>query len=145
MIIRRSNFLMPIVAVVILVVEVQAADFAATPSPYMGGPVEMVQAPNGAITNKKLLDRVGDFNWLEPTIENPAKGVWVFGGYGLAPMSIIEAEDGLIAFDTGDTKHDGELLLKAIRTVSQKPIKVIIYGHSHTVLGAGVIAEGNKD
>jgi len=114
-------------------------------SPYMGAPVELVKAPNGAITNKKLLDRVGDFNWLEPTIENPAKGIWVFGGYGLAPMSIIEAEDGLIAFDTGDTRHDGELMLKAIRSVSQKPIKVIIYGHSHTVAGAGVMAEGNPD
>ena len=65
--------------------------------------------------------------------QNPAKGIWVFGGYGLAPMSIIEAKDGLIAFDTGDTRHDGELMLKAIRTVSRKPIKVIIYGHSHTV------------
>jgi len=89
--------------------------------------------------------RVGDFNWLKPTIENPAKGIWVFGGYGLAPMSIIEAEDGLIAFDTGDTRHDGELMLEAIRTVTKKPIKVIIYGHSHTVAGAGVLAEGNKD
>ena len=145
MFIRSLNLLMAIVVMAAIGADVQAADFAATPSPYMGGPVEMVQAPNGAITNKKLLDRVGDFNWLEPTIENPAKGVWVFGGYGLAPMSIIEAEDGLIAFDTGDTKHDGELMLKAIRTVSQKPIKVIVYGHSHTVLGAGVIAEGNKD
>ena len=114
-------------------------------NPYMGAPITLTKAPNGAITNKKLLDRVGDFNWLKPTIENPAKGIWVFGGYGLAPMSIIEAEDGLIAFDTGDTKHDGELMLEAIRTVTKKPIKVIIYGHSHTVAGAGVLAEGNKD
>jgi len=114
-------------------------------SPYMGAPVTLTKAPNGAIATKELLDRVGDFNWLKPTIENPAKGIWVFGGYGLAPMSIIEAEDGLIAFDTGDTKHDGELMLKAIRTVTKKPIKVIIYGHSHTVAGAGVLAEGNKD
>jgi alkyl sulfatase BDS1-like metallo-beta-lactamase superfamily hydrolase len=114
-------------------------------NPYMGAPITLTKAPNGAITNKKLLDRVGDFNWLKPTIENPAKGIWVFGGYGLAPMSIIEAEDGLIAFDTGDTKHDGELMLEAIRTVTKKPIKVIIYGHSHTVFGAGVLAEDNKD
>ena len=60
-------------------------------------------------------------------------------------MSFIEAEDGLIAFDTGDAKHDGELLLQAVRTVSKKPIKVIIYGHSHTVAGAGVLAEGIKE
>jgi alkyl sulfatase BDS1-like metallo-beta-lactamase superfamily hydrolase len=37
------------------------------------------------------------------------------------------------------------LLLAAIRTVSDKPVKAIIYGHSHTVLGAGVLAEGNDD
>ena len=114
-------------------------------NPYMGAPVTMTKAPNGAITNKKLLDRIGDFSWLKPTIENPAEGIWVFGGYALAPMSIIEAEDGLIAFDTGDTKHDGERMFEAIRTVTKKPIKVIIYGHSHTVAGAGVLAEGNKD
>jgi len=114
-------------------------------NPYMGAPTEMVKAPNGAITNKKLLDRIGDFSWTEPTIENPVKGIWVFGGYGLAPMSIIETEKGLIAFDTGDTKHDGELMLEALRTVTDKPVKAIIYGHSHTVFGAGVLAEGNKD
>jgi len=126
------------------------ASAAAEPEPvtrnrYMGAPVELVVAPNGAIANKELLDRVGDFNWTEPTIENPAEGIWVFGGFGLAPMSIIETDEGLIAFDTGDTMHDGELMLAAIRTVTQKPVKVIIYGHSHTVAGAGVIAEGNKD
>lgn len=114
-------------------------------NPYMGAAPTLVKAPNGAITNKKLLDRIGDFSWLEPTIENPAKGIWVFGGYGLAPMSIIETEEGLIAFDTGDTKHDGELMLEAIRTITDKPIKVIIYGHSHTVAGAGVLAEGNEE
>jgi len=114
-------------------------------NPYMGGPVELTKAPNGSITNKKLLDRIGDFNWFKPTIENPAKGIYVLGGYSLAPMAFIETEDGLIAFDTGDTKHDGELNFQAIRTVSKKPIKVIIYGHSHTCFGAGVLAEGNND
>jgi alkyl sulfatase BDS1-like metallo-beta-lactamase superfamily hydrolase len=69
----------------------------------------------------------------------------VFGGYGLAPIAVIDTDEGLIAFDTGDTKHDGEILLAAIRTVSDKPVKAIIYGHSHTVHGAGVLAEGNKD
>ena len=39
-----------------------AAGSDEVPSPYMGGPVELVKAPDGAITNKKLLDRVGDFN-----------------------------------------------------------------------------------
>ncbi|MDX1823387.1 MAG: alkyl sulfatase dimerization domain-containing protein, partial [Thiohalomonadales bacterium] len=112
---------------------------------YMGAPVTMTKAPNGAITNKELLSRIGDFNWIKPTIENPVKGIYVLGGYSLAPMAIIETKDGLIAFDTGDTKHDGELNLQAIRTVTKKPFKAIIYGHSHTCFGAAVLAEGNKD
>jgi alkyl sulfatase BDS1-like metallo-beta-lactamase superfamily hydrolase len=112
---------------------------------YMGAPVTLGKAPNGAITNKKLLDRIEEVAYLKPTIEEPAEGVWVFGGYAVAPIAVIDTEEGLIAFDTGDAEHDGEILLKAIRTVSQKPIKAIIYGHSHTVHGAGVFAEGNKD
>jgi alkyl sulfatase BDS1-like metallo-beta-lactamase superfamily hydrolase len=119
--------------------------WASQMSAYMGAPVKLGKAPNGAIANKNLLDRIEEVNWLKPTIEEPSKGIWRIGGYGLAPMIIIDTEEGLIAFDTGDTKHDGELNLKAIRTVSKKPIKAIIYGHSHTCFGAGVLAEGNKD
>jgi alkyl sulfatase BDS1-like metallo-beta-lactamase superfamily hydrolase len=123
----------------------QAQERIVRKSPYMGGPVQLTTAPNGALTNKRLLDGVGRVSWLEPTIEQPVKGVWVFGGYGLAPIAVIDTDKGLIAFDTGDTKHDGELLLEAIRTVSDKPIRAIIYGHSHTVFGAGVLAEGQED
>jgi len=122
-----------------------SAASAAEPDQYMGAPVTLVEAPNGAIANKKLLDNIDKVSWLKPTIEQPVEGVWVLGGYGLAPMSLIETDEGLIAFDTGDVKHDGERFLESIRTFTDKPIKVIIYGHSHTVFGAGVLAEGNKD
>jgi alkyl sulfatase BDS1-like metallo-beta-lactamase superfamily hydrolase len=122
-----------------------SADLPSETNPYMGAPVTLGKAPNGAITNKKLLDRIEEVAWTKPTIEQPAEGIWTLGGYGLAPISIIDTDEGLIAFDTGDTKHDGEILLEAIRTVSDKPIKAIIYGHSHTALGAAVLAEGNED
>ncbi len=112
---------------------------------YMGAPVTLAEAPNGAIANKKILDGADKVAWLKPTIEQPAEGVWVLGGYGLAPMSIIDTDEGLIVFDTGDTKHDGEIFLEAIRTFTDKPVKAIIYGHSHTAFGAGVLAEGNEN
>jgi len=38
-------------------------------NPYMGAPVILGKAPNGAITNKKLLDRMDDIAWLSPTID----------------------------------------------------------------------------
>ena len=111
----------------------------------MGAQVTLGRGPNGAVANRKLLDRIEDVGWLKPTIEKPADGVWVFGGYGFAPIAVIDGDQGLIVIDTGDSKHDGEVLLKAVRTVSEKPVKAIIYGHSHTTFGAGVFAEGNDD
>lgn len=116
----------------------QANEPELPPTPYMGGPVELVKAPNGAIANKRILDGITEVAWVEPTIEEPVEGIWVFGGYGLAPIAVIDTDEGLIAFDTGDTTHDGELLLEAIRTVSDKPVKVIIYGHSYRARGRGV-------
>jgi alkyl sulfatase BDS1-like metallo-beta-lactamase superfamily hydrolase len=123
----------------------QSAAVAEERDIYMGAPVVLEKAANGAIANKKLLDRVGDSVCLEPEILEPAEGIWTFCGFGLAPISVIDTDEGLIAFDTGDSKHDGEVLLEAIRTVSDKPIKVIIYGHSHTAIGAGALTEGNTD
>jgi len=112
---------------------------------YMGAPVELAEAPNGAITNRRLLDGINDVTWTEPTIEQPTPGVWVIGGFGLAPMAVIDTDEGLIIYDTGDTEHDGELMFEAMRSFSDKPVRAIIYGHSHTVLGAGVFAEGQDD
>jgi hypothetical protein len=72
--------------------------------PYMGRPVTLTKAPNGAIANKKILDGIEKVGWLKPTIDQPAEGIWVFGGYGLAPIAIIDTDEGLIAFDTGDSQ-----------------------------------------
>ncbi len=114
-------------------------------SRYMGGPAELGTAPNGAIVNKEVLEELPKTAWTKgPEIENPAKGVYVLGGYLISACIVVEADDGLIVFDTGDTKKDGEKLLKAIRTFSKKPIKAIVYGHSHYCFGAGVMAEGNE-
>lgn len=126
--------------------DLHAADSSAPSSRYMGGPAELVTAPNGAIVNKEVLERLPKTAWTEgPEIERPAEGVYVLGGYLISACIVVEAEDGLIAFDTGDTKKDGEKLLEAIRTFSDKPVKAIVYGHSHYAFGAGVLAEGNPD
>ena len=118
-----------------------------TPSSrYMGGAAELVTAPNGAIINKEVLDELHKTAWTDgPEIENPVEGVYVLGGYLISACIVIEADEGLIVFDTGDTREDGEKLLKAIRSFSQKPIKAIIYGHTHYPFGAGAMVEGDDD
>jgi len=136
-----------VMAGVTLVMVANGTGRADTPSSrYMGGPAELVTAPNGAIVNKDVLDTLPKTSWTNgPEIENPVEGVHVLGGYLISACIVVEADDGLIVFDTGDTKKDGEKLLQAIRTFSDKPVKVIVYGHSHYCFGAGVLAEGNED
>ena len=121
------------------------ADESTPPSPYMGGEVELVTAPNGAVTNKLVLETTPKIIYMEPTTEKVAEGVWVIGGYSLANTTVIEAEEGLIVFDTGDTKEEAEHIREAIRKISDKPIKVIIYSHSHYALGGGALVDNPDD
>jgi len=78
------------------------AEDQASSSRYMGGPAELVTAPNGAIVNAEMLEVTPKVMYLEPTTEKVADGVWCIGGYSLANTTVIEAEDGLIVYDTGD-------------------------------------------
>jgi len=114
-------------------------------SPYMGGEVKLVTAPNGAIVREEVLQTLSQIIYTEPTTEKLAEGVWCLGGYSLGNIIVIEAEDGLIVYDTGDTKEEAEHIRKAIEKISEKPIKVIIYSHSHYALGSGALVDNPED
>lgn len=114
-------------------------------SPYMGGDVTLTTAPNGAIAREEVVTITPQITYAEPTIDKVADGVWSIGGYSLANTSVIEGDDGLIVYDTGDTREEAEHIRKAIETISDKPIKVIIYSHSHYAMGAGALVDNPED
>lgn len=114
-------------------------------SRYMGGEVNLVEAPNGAILNASVLEVMEKIIYTEPTIEKLADGIWCIGGYSLANTTVIEADDGLIVYDAGDTKEEGEHIREAIEKISDKPIKVIIYSHSHYALAGGALVDNPDD
>lgn len=118
---------------------------ASEKSPYMGGDVDLIEAPNGAMVRQEVLETVSKIMYLEPTTEKLADGVWCIGGYSLANTTVIEAEDGLIVYDTGDTVEEAEHIREAIEKISDKPVKVIIYSHSHYALGAGALVDDPDD
>jgi len=122
-----------------------AQDGDTPPSRYMGGPAELVTAPNGAIANAEVLEATPKIMYLEPTTEKVAEGVWCIGGYSIANTTVIEAEDGLIVYDTGDNIEEAEHIREAIGKISDKPIKVIIYSHSHYALGGGALVDNPED
>ena len=118
---------------------------AAEKSPYMGGDVKLIEAPNGAIAREDVLTIGPQIAYTEPTVDKVAEGVWCIGGYSLANTTVIEGDDGLIVYDTGDTREEAEHIRKAIETISDKPIKVIIYSHSHYAMGAGGLVDNPED
>jgi len=118
---------------------------ASEKSRYMGGEVTIVEAPNGALISAEVLEVSPKIIYHEPTTEKVADGVWCIGGVSLANTSVIEGDDGLIIYDTGDTREEGEHIRKAIEKISDKPIKVIIYSHSHYAMGAGALVDNPDD
>lgn len=115
-------------------------------SVYMGAPADLVTAPNGAITNARVLEAFPNIAYMAPEIEQIADGVWCIGGYSVGNCIVIEAEDGLIVYDTGDNEEEGEHFRQTIRNnISEKPIKVIMYSHSHYALGAAAMVDDPAD
>ena len=112
------------------------------PKRYMGGPATLTIAPNGAVVYDEALSASEQVRYTEPTVEEITDGLWVIGGYSLVNCVVIEAPEGLIVYDTGDSAEEGKHFREIIESqISTKPIKAIIYSHSHYALGAGEMVD----
>lgn len=108
----------------------------------MGGKAELITAPNGAVIYDKALNAGMASAYVQPTVEKVADGIWVIGGYSLVNCIVIEAPEGLIVYDTGDYAEEGKHFREIIETkISKKPIKAIIYSHSHYALAGGAMVD----
>jgi alkyl sulfatase BDS1-like metallo-beta-lactamase superfamily hydrolase len=107
----------------------------------MGGEVDLITASNGARVRAEVPQTLARITYFEPTIDKLTDGVWCIGGYSLANTTVIEGDEGLIVYDTGDTREEAEHIREAISQISDKPVKVIIYSHSHYALGAGALVD----
>lgn len=72
-------------------------------------------------------------------------GVHVAIGFGIANSILLEGDDGVIIVDTMETAESARAVLAAFREITDKPVKALIYTHSHPdhIGGARVFAEGN--
>jgi alkyl sulfatase BDS1-like metallo-beta-lactamase superfamily hydrolase len=72
------------------------------------------------------------------------KGVWNFVGNGLSNQSFIEAPEGIIAIDTGESIEEMRDALRRLREMTDAPIAAVIYTHFHYVEGTkAILQEGN--
>lgn len=67
------------------------------------------------------------------------EGVHVAVGFGIANSILIEGEDGLIIVDTMESLEAAGRIAERFRAISDKPVKALVYTHSHPdhILGAG--------
>ena len=72
------------------------------------------------------------------------KGVWNLVGNGLSNQSFIEAPEGIIAIDTGESIEEMREALRRLREMTDAPIAAVIYTHFHYVEGTkAILQEGN--
>ena len=77
-------------------------------------------------------------------VKKVCEGVYSAIGYGISNSIMLVGDDGLIIVDAMTTKQEAAEVLAEFRKISSKPIKAIIYTHSHPdhIFGAEVFAEG---
>jgi alkyl sulfatase BDS1-like metallo-beta-lactamase superfamily hydrolase len=81
---------------------------------------------------------------LAASFNEVRKGVWNFIGNGLSNQSFIEAPEGIIAIDTGESIEEMRDALRRLREMTDAPIAAVIYTHFHYVEGTkAIFEEGN--
>ncbi|MGF6778666.1 alkyl sulfatase dimerization domain-containing protein [Paraburkholderia sp. GAS334] len=111
---------------------------------YMGASVRLVHAENGAVVNRAVLDNARLVKHQDATPYLLTDGVWVLPGTSLN-AAVIEGPDGLIVWETGENVEHGRRYRELVRRISSKPIKAVIYSHTHYTLGTTALIEGEED
>ena len=104
--------------------------------------------PSGAVANFDDWKRVMPYSRVGPGIEVAPRlvtdNVWMFDGIFYAPV-VIETEEGLLVFSTGENAEEGALFRKLIREqISEKPIIGVFYDHAHYPFGAATLLDGDE-
>lgn len=98
-------------------------------------------APNGARVHQ---DHLAQSSVLRRSFYEVRPGTWCFVGNGLSNQTFIDAPEGIIAFDTGESVQEMALALKELRTRTTRQIAAVVYTHFHYVEGTqAVLDEGN--
>ena len=71
------------------------------------------------------------FRFTDPKLVREADGVYVAEGFDFANISFLVDPAGVIAIDAGTTEESARTAMKALRQITNAPIRYVILTHSH--------------
>lgn len=100
-----------------------------------------VVAPNGARVHRNHL---AQNEVIHREFYEVRPGAWCLVGNGLSNQTFIDAPEGIIAFDTGESIEEMACALAELRRRTHRPIAAVVYTHFHYVEGTmAVVNEAN--
>src|SRR5512137_2484223 len=106
--------------------------------------MDTVTGPNGAITTRTALGANAHFGITETKVaESVLPGVYALRGWGIANTFAIEAPDGWIIVDTGDSTRAATEMRETLEGTVGRKVKVaaILLTHWHYADGTGAWAD----
>lgn len=95
-------------------------------------PDSVVSAERGQRVHRDALHHARRF---ERRLYEVRPGVWNLVGNGLSNQTFIDAPEGIIAIDTGESMEEMRSALQDLRTVTDRPVVAVMYSHFHYVGG----------
>ena len=101
--------------------------------------------PNARLTETLPTDQVAHRDHiahsalLAKNFYQVAPGVWSFVGNGLSNQSFIDAPDGIIAIDTGESVEEMRNALTELEKHTSRPVVAVLYTHFHYVGGTQAV------
>jgi len=106
-------------------------------------PSSVVTADRGQLVHRDALEHT---RRLERRLHAVRPGVWTLVGNGLSNQTFIDAPDGIIAIDTGESDEEMASALAELRTVTDRPLAAVVYTHFHYVAGTrAAFAEAGRE
>ena len=92
--------------------------------------------PYGQVAHR---DHIAHSALLAKNFYQVAPGVWSFVGNGLSNQSFIDAPDGIIAIDTGESVEEMRNALTELEKHTSRPVVAVLYTHFHYVGGTQAV------
>lgn len=97
-----------------------------------------VTLPGGQIAHR---DHVAQSEVIRREFYEVRPGVWCLVGNGLSNQTFIDAPDGIIAIDTGESTEEMREAISELRAITERPIVAVLYTHFHYVCGTEAVFE----